>query len=192
MSTISSTLELRYKVLNYQKIFLQLIFFYFNNAIKFNTYGEDKITATAFATLQWRNIAQIRILYTKQTSNIYLGYFGILSFGKLGPVSLSLIYSPSNHFIRYTHIEEIDMREIDFYLAPQICAGTANTQSLQNHRTRPRQPCSVHQLQQNSQRSFLPIFSLFFLSISFQFLCVERRNKSLQSRKISSKSIRRT
>jgi len=50
--------------------------------------------------------------------NIYLEYFGILSFGKLGPVSLSLslIYSLSNRFTRYTHIEEIDMREIDFTL----------------------------------------------------------------------------
>lgn len=129
-----------------------------------------------------RNIAQINVLYTKQTLIIYLGYLGILSFGKLGLLSLS----PSFILLRIAlRVTLIPMREIDFYLAPQICAGTASTQSLQIHRTRPRQPRYVRQLQQNSPRSFPSyLFSVFFLSLFFQLLCVERRNKSSQSREV--------
>lgn len=76
-----------------------------------------------------------------------------------------------------------------FYLAPQICAGTANTLRPQIHRTRPRsRPRSVPQLQQNSPRSsflssFYLLFYLFFfllflllfsicISLSLSFLCL--------------------
>lgn len=63
-----------------------------------------------------------------------------------------------------------------FYLAPQICAGTANTLRPQIHRTRPRsRPRSVPQLQQNSPRSsflssFYLLFYLFFFFLLFLLL----------------------
>lgn len=65
------------------------------------------------SSIKWqfyRNIAQLNILCTKQTLIIYLGYLGILSFGKLGLLSLSpsFILLLELLYTRYTHTDERD------------------------------------------------------------------------------------